>query len=76
MAVQPEQLFHDAMELEHSDRVKLLEALIDSLDPATESGVEEAWRREIDRRSDEVVAGTAATEPWEELRQRLRHSTR
>ena len=67
-----EKLFRDALRLEQQDRADLAKLLIDSLDSATEQGVEEAWAREIDRRASDLDAGTAETIPWETVRARLR----
>jgi len=72
MAISRKKLFKDALQLEQQDRVELAKLLIDSLDSATEQDVEEAWAREIDRRTAELDAGTAETIPWETVRARLR----
>jgi putative addiction module component (TIGR02574 family) len=74
MAVSRDKRFHDALRLEQQDRADPAKVLIDSLDPATEQDVEEAWMREIDRRASELDAGTAETIPWETVRARLRAS--
>ena len=74
MAVSRDKLFRDALQLEQQDRADLAKLLIDSLDPATEQDVEEAWMREIDRRAAELDAGIAETIPWETVRARLRAS--
>ena len=74
MAVSRDKLFRDALQLEQQDRADLAKLLIDSLDPATEQDVEEAWMREVDRRAAELDAGTAETIPWETVRARLRVS--
>ena len=54
MVTEPEQVFRDALQLKPSDRGELLDLLIDSLDPESETGVEEAWMQEIDRRIAEI----------------------
>ena len=64
MAVSRDKPSHDALRLEQQDRAGLAKMLIDSLDPATDEEVEEAWMREIDRRAAELEAGTAETIPW------------
>jgi putative addiction module component (TIGR02574 family) len=74
MAVSREKLFQDRLQLEQHDRAELAKLLIDSLDSATEQDVEEAWAREIDRRTAELDAGTAEIIPWETVRARLRAS--
>jgi len=74
MAVSRDKLFKEALELEQQDRVELAKLLIDSLDPTTEQDVEEAWLREVERRTAALDAGTAETVPWETVRARLRAS--
>jgi putative addiction module component (TIGR02574 family) len=76
MAVSRDKLFQEALELEQRDRAELAKRLIDSLDPKTEQDVEEAWMREIDRRTAELDAGTVQTIPWNTVRARLRRSAR
>jgi putative addiction module component (TIGR02574 family) len=76
MAVSRDKLFQEALELEQRDRAELAKLLIDSLDPTTEQDVEEAWMREIDRRTAELDAGTVQTIPWDTVRARLRRSAR
>jgi putative addiction module component (TIGR02574 family) len=72
--VSRDKLFKEALELEQQDRVELAKQLIDSLDPTTEQDVEEAWLREVERRTAELDAGAAETIPWETVRARLRAS--
>jgi putative addiction module component (TIGR02574 family) len=75
MATEREQVFRDALELDPQDRAELLTLLIDRLDPGAESGVEEAWMQEIDRRVDQLDSGTAETVPWDVARARLKRSS-
>jgi putative addiction module component (TIGR02574 family) len=51
--------------------VALTGLLIESLEPVSEEGVEEAWLAEIERRMAELDSGSVQTIPWEELRSRL-----
>lgn len=67
MAISRDKLFKEALELEQQDRAELAKLLIDSLDPATEQNVEEAWMREIDRRWAELDSGTVQTIPGEDV---------
>ena len=64
-------LFREAAQLPEQDRAALAGLLIESLEPAAESGVEEAWAREIERRVAEIEAGTVELIPWEEVRKEL-----
>jgi putative addiction module component (TIGR02574 family) len=65
------QLYEEAMRLDPDERVALTGMLIESLDPESEEGVEEAWIAEIERRMVELDSGTVQTIPWEQLRARL-----
>ena len=76
MAMSRDTLFKKALELEQQDRAELAKLLIDSLDPTTEQDLDEAWMREIDRRTAELDAGTLQTIPWDAVRARLRRSVR
>lgn len=59
------------MRLDPEERVALAGLLIESLEPVSEEGVEEAWLAEIERRMAELDSGSVQTIPWEELRSRL-----
>lgn len=66
-----QKLFEEAMRLEPQERAALTGLLIESLEPDSEEGVEQAWVAEIERRMAEVDSGAVQTIPWEELRARL-----
>ncbi len=71
MATSAKRLFEEAMRLDPEERVALTGLLIESLEPVSEEGVEEAWLAEIERRMAELDSGSVQTIPWEELRSRL-----
>jgi putative addiction module component (TIGR02574 family) len=64
-------VFRDAAELSESDRAALAGLLIESLETEADPDVEAAWAAEIERRVQELEAGTVKSIPWEEVRQRL-----
>jgi putative addiction module component (TIGR02574 family) len=64
-------VFRDAAELSVSDRAALAGLLIESLETEADPDVEAAWAAEIERRVQELEAGTVKSIPWEEVRQRL-----
>lgn len=66
-----QKLFEEAMRLDPEERAALTGLLIESLEPESEEGVEQAWVVEIERRMAEVDSGAVQTIPWEELRARL-----
>jgi putative addiction module component (TIGR02574 family) len=71
MAASRDDIFKGALTLNESDRADLIGVLIRSLDTASEEGVEEAWRTEVERRAREVESGVVKTIPWEVVRERL-----
>jgi putative addiction module component (TIGR02574 family) len=61
-----------ASQLPERDRAELALALIESLDGPADSGVEEAWREEIERRVRQVERGEVQLVPGEEVFARVR----
>ena len=70
--VKYDEVLQTARSLDEPERVRLVEELLGSLSPADAAPLDDAWLAEIDRRSDELDAGTVATIPWQEVRQRAR----
>lgn len=71
MTEQARDVLHKALSLPEDDRTALVRSLIESLDGATEEGVERAWNEEIARRIEDLDSGKAKTVAWEEIRQRV-----
>lgn len=71
MARSARELFEEALRLDPKQRAALAGLLIESLEPESEEGVEQAWVTEIERRMVELDSGSVQTIPWEELRARL-----
>jgi putative addiction module component (TIGR02574 family) len=76
MAASRDDIFQKALSLQESDRAELIGILIRSLDSDVEEGVEEAWRIEIERRSNEIESGAVQSIPWEVVRERLDRASR
>ncbi len=60
-----------ATQLPETDRVQVIEALLDSLEHASTEDpreVDRAWRAEVARRSDELRTGKVQPIPWSEVR--------
>lgn len=57
-----------AQRLPEQDRLRLIDALWDTVPPDSESPFSEQWTREIQRRVAELDAGTAETVPWSRIR--------
>ena len=70
MSITVEALEAEVLKLAPSERSRLLERLIISLDADAE--VEEAWAREADRREAELDSGAVAAIPGDQVMERLR----
>jgi putative addiction module component (TIGR02574 family) len=66
------ELKEKAAQLSEAERAELALALIESLDGPAETGVEEAWRVEIERRVAQVERGEVQPIPDDEVFERLR----
>ena len=71
MTATAEQLLQQVLTLDERDRASIAGALIESLEPAADPGVEEAWDAVIQRRVEELEAGTVETVPWSKVREQL-----
>ena len=66
-----DEILGNALQQPETDRARIAEALIVSLDAQADREVELAWQREIDKRLHEIDAGTVKCIPWEAVRDRL-----
>lgn len=58
-----------AQELPEPDRLRLIDALWETVSPDAEAPFSDEWTREIERRVAELDAGTAKTIPWSQVRE-------
>ena len=58
-----------AQQLPDKDRLRLIDALWDSVPPDSDVPFSDEWALEIERRVAELDAGTAETVPWPEIRE-------
>jgi putative addiction module component (TIGR02574 family) len=63
-------LLKKAMALPPEARAALASSLIDSLDQTIDENAEEAWKKEITRRMEELDSGKVKTVPWADVRRR------
>jgi putative addiction module component (TIGR02574 family) len=61
-----------AQNLPASDRVRLMDALWESMEPTDWPAPSDEWLAEAQRRSAEYDAGKMSASPWPEVRQRAR----
>ena len=66
-----EAVLKEALTLPEADRADIAGALLNSLEPVEEAGIEAAWRQEVAARVAALDAGEVETIPWNEVRDRL-----
>jgi len=66
-----DQIIGNALKQPETDRARIAEALIASLDAPADRNIELAWQTEIDKRLREMDSGDVNCIPWEEVRDRL-----
>jgi putative addiction module component (TIGR02574 family) len=72
MTQHAETVLQEALTLSEAERAKIVDALLESLEPLLpEADVEEAWRQEIAARVAAADAGEVETTSWEDVRNRL-----
>jgi len=62
-----EEILAEVLRLPRSDRARVVEELLSSLEEPTED-VASAWASELERRSREIAEGRVQTIPWETAR--------
>ena len=71
MAEKAAEILKEALPLSEEERGELASALLESLDPMVDDGVEQAWEEEIARRIHEIDSGKVKTVSWEEAKKRI-----
>ena len=71
MAISREDLYQAALKLDDSERADLISMLLDTLERETESGVDAAWRKETNRRIQEIEAGSVSPLTWKDAKAEL-----
>ena len=66
-----ESILSAASQMPVVDRLRLIDELASSVPDDQPPQLSDAWRREIDRRSNEIDSGAVATESWADIRARL-----
>jgi putative addiction module component (TIGR02574 family) len=70
MGINSEHLIKEAMSLPYSERVRLVDELIATLEPDKEEEVDAAWALEVERRADELSSGVVVPVDWEEVKRK------
>ncbi len=71
MTKSTEAVLAEALRLDPDSRAELAAELLASLDGPADPDAEAAWAAEIELRVAAIEAGTAALEPWEDVRRRV-----
>lgn len=66
-----DEILDNALKQPETNRARIAEALIASLDAPADRGVELAWQTEFDKRLREIDSGVIKCISWEEVRDRL-----
>ncbi len=64
-------VLNEALGLPPEERARIAHELIASLDEKDEPGAEDAWLAEVERRLQEVDAGSARLDDWDNVRERV-----
>lgn len=64
-------ILEQVLSLPEHDRAEIAARLLESLDPEAQTGIDDAWAEEIERRCAAVDAGTLATSDWKDVRARI-----
>jgi len=76
MAKLAENIIKAAVKLPQKDRVRVVEQLLNTLEPEAEQDVDAAWAAEIERRSREIKEGAVRPLPWRQVKSRARKQAR
>ncbi len=64
-------ILQDVLALPENERAEIAARLLESLDSGADSGIDEAWAAEIERRCVALDAGEAVASDWEDVRRRI-----
>ncbi len=72
MPLSADVLVKEAIILPYSERAKLVDTLLTTLDPVIEDDCDAAWFAEIDRREQSLADGTAQLHSWDDIKRQAR----
>lgn len=71
ITTEADEILTHALKQTETERARIAEALIASLDAPADREIERAWQKEIHNRLREIDTGVVKCIPWEEVRDRL-----
>ena len=72
MPLRADLLVKEAIILPYSERAKLVDTLLTTLDPVTEDDCDTAWFAEISRREQSLADGTTQLHSWDDIKRQAR----
>jgi putative addiction module component (TIGR02574 family) len=69
-----QEVLHEALQLDLSERAELAAELLASLDGEPDEDVEAAWAVEVERRAARARSGEDVGKPWVEVRDEVRNA--
>lgn len=72
MAISAEILVKEASGLPYSERAKLVDTLLTTLDPVAEDDCDTTWYAEISLREQALASGSVKTFSWDETKRQAR----
>jgi len=69
-----QEVLHEALQLDLSERAELAAELLASLDGEPDEDVEAAWAAEAGRRAARARSGQDVGKPWAEVRDQIRNA--
>jgi putative addiction module component (TIGR02574 family) len=70
------ELVNAAIKLDESERVKIVEEILASLEPDTDDDVDAAWAAEVERRSQQIKKRVVRPVSWTEVKSQARKRVR
>lgn len=69
-----QEVLHEALQLDLSERAELAAELLASLDGEPDEDVEAAWAAEVERRAARAQSGQDVGKSWAEVRDQIRNA--
>ena len=69
-----QEVLHEALQLDLSERAELVAELLASLDGEPDEDVEAAWAAEVERRAARARSGQDVGKSWAEVRDQIRNA--
>ncbi len=72
MSKRTTEIIKEARALGYDERAQIVDELLATLEPETESDVDAAWAAEVERRGAEIAQGTVKTDSWAAVKKKAK----